>query len=43
MVVQWLGLCALIAKGPGSILGQGTNIHKLCGMAKKKKLQLRRE
>ena len=26
MVVLWLGLCALIAKGPGSISGWGTNM-----------------
>ena len=24
--VQWLGLCALTAEGPGSMPGQGTNI-----------------
>ena len=26
LVVQWLELCALIDKGPGSIPGQGTKI-----------------
>ena len=25
-MVQWLGLCALTAKGPGSVFGQGTKI-----------------
>ena len=33
LVVQWLGLCALIAKGTGSIPGQGTKIPQAtqCG------------
>ena len=33
MEVQWLGLHALTAKGPGSIPGQGTRIlqDKWCG------------
>ena len=26
LVVQWLGLCTLTAKSPGSIPGSGTNI-----------------
>ena len=26
LAVQWLGLCALTAEGPGSIPGGGTNI-----------------
>ena len=36
LAVQWLGLCALTAKGPHSIPGQGTRSHKLHGMVKKK-------
>ena len=35
LVVQWLGLHASTARGPGSIPGQGTKIHKLHDMAKK--------
>ena len=36
---QWLGLFALTAEGPGSILGWGTKIHKPHGhgVAKKEK------
>ena len=26
LAVQWLGLCALTAEGPGSVLGEGTKI-----------------
>ena len=41
LVVQWLGLCTLIADGPVSIPGQGTKIpipHAAqCGKKKKKK------
>ena len=36
LAVQWLGLCALTAKGPHSIPGQGTRSHKLHGIVKKK-------
>ena len=39
LVVQWLGLHALTAKGPGSIPGQGTKIPRAvrCGQKKEKK------
>ena len=37
LVVRWLGLCALIAKGWGSISGWGTKILQALGVAKKKK------
>ena len=36
LVVQWLGLCALTAKGPGSIPGWGTEIQKPHGTTKAK-------
>ena len=26
LAVQWLGICALTAEGPGSVLGEGTKI-----------------
>ena len=29
LVVQWLGLCAFTAEGPGSIPGQGTKIPQI--------------
>ena len=37
LVVQWLGLCAFTAKGPGSTPGQGTKILQAvqCGQNKK--------
>ena len=39
LVVQWLGLCAITAKGAGSIPGQGTKILlDMPGAAKKKQL-----
>ena len=31
LVVQWLGLCALSAEGPGSIPAQGTKVPQLGG------------
>ena len=34
LAVQWLGLCALTAEGPGSIPGLGTKIPQPCGAAK---------
>ena len=37
LVVQWLGLCALTDKGPGSVPDWELKFHKLCGKAKKKK------
>ena len=37
LAVQWLGLHATTAGGPGSIPGWGTKLHKLSGAAKKKK------
>ena len=38
LVVQWLGLCAFTAVGPGSFPGRGTNIlHKLQCPPKKRK------
>ena len=33
-MVQWLGLCASLAKGPSSILGQETNLLKATGKKK---------
>ena len=36
-MVQWLGLCALTDKGPGSVLDWELKVHKLCDKAKKKK------
>ena len=38
-MVQWLGLCAFIAEGLGSIPGQGTKIPQAarCGKKKRKK------
>ena len=38
LVVQWLGLCALTDKGPGSVLDWELKFHKLCDKAKKKKI-----
>ena len=35
LVVQWLGLCALTAKGLGLIRVRELSSHKPCGMAKK--------
>ena len=39
LVVQWLGFCAFIAEGSGSLPGRGTNIPQgvQCGQKKKKK------
>ena len=39
LAVQWLGLCAFTAEGPGSIHGWGTKITQVseCGEKKKKK------
>ena len=37
LTVQWLGLCALIAKGLGSIPGQGTKISQAPAVRPKKK------
>ena len=37
LAVQWLGLCALTAEGPGSIPGQGTKIPQASRCSKKKK------
>ena len=39
LVVQWLGLCAFTATGPGSIPARGTKIPKAAwhGQRKKKK------
>ena len=39
LAVQWLGLCALTAEGPGSIPGRGTKIPQAvwCSQKKKKK------
>ena len=38
MVVQWLGLCAFITEGLGSVPGWGTKILQAvqCGQKKKK-------
>ena len=37
LVVQWFGLCALTAKSPGSIPGQGTKILQATPLGQKKK------
>ena len=39
LAVQWLGLCALTAKGPGLVPGWGTRIPRAaqCGQKKNKK------
>ena len=37
LVVQWLGLHAFIAEGPGSIPGQGTKIPQAVSRGQKKK------
>ena len=37
-MVQWLGLRALTAKGPSSILGQGTKILQAVQCDQKKKI-----
>ena len=37
LAVQWLGLCAFIAEGPGSIPGQGTKIPQAVQCSQKKK------
>ena len=37
LVAQWLGLCTLIAEGPGSIPGQGTKDPTSCIVRPKKK------
>ena len=37
LVVQWLGLCALTAEGPGSIPGQGTKIPQAAWHSQNKK------
>ena len=36
-MVQWLELCTLTAKGPGSIPGLGTKIPQAAGSGQKKK------
>ena len=36
LAVQWLRFCASIEVSMGSIPGQGTKIHMLCGQKKKK-------
>ena len=41
LVVQWLGLHALTAEGPGSIPGQGTKIPQATGCGEKKKKNLK--
>ena len=38
LVVQWLGLCAITAKGAGSIPGQGTKITPATQHSQKRKL-----
>ena len=40
LAVQWLGLCASIAGGRGSIPGQGTKIPQAAWCGKKKKILL---
>ena len=37
LVVQWLGLCAFTAEGPGSIPGQGTKILQVAQRSQKTK------
>ena len=43
LVVQWLGLCAFTAEGPGSIPGQGTKIPQATANNNKKMLHERTE
>ena len=45
LLVQWLGLCTLMAKDVRSILDQELRFHELHGAAKKKEIwtQLQRE
>ena len=45
LAVQWLGLCAFIAEGVGSIPGRGTKILQAarCGQKRKKKKEGRKE
>ena len=40
LVVQWLGLCAFTAKGPGSIPGGGTKILQATGLSQRKKKKI---
>ena len=40
LVAQWLGLCTLIAEGPGSIPGQGTKDPTSCIVRPKKKKKI---
>ena len=37
LAIQWLGLCALTAIGPGLILGWGTKIPQPAGNSQEKK------
>ena len=37
LAVQWLGLCAFTAKGPGSVTGQGTEIPQATQHGQKQK------
>ena len=41
-MVQWLGLGAFTAEGPGSILGQGTKILQAVQHIQKNKLQIKK-
>ena len=40
LVVQWLGLCAFIAKSPGSIPAQGTKIPQAAWHGQKKQRRI---
>ena len=40
LVVQWLGLCAFTAEGPGSVSGQGTKIPQATQHSQKKKKKI---
>ena len=42
-MVQWLGLCPVIAEGLGSIPGQGTKIPQAVQQGQKKKKKKKRE
>ena len=43
LAVQWLGLCASIARGTGSNPGQGTKIPQATWHSQKKKRERERE
>lgn len=42
LLVQWSGLCASTAEGPGSISGRGTSILQTAWCRKRKKKRIQR-